>query len=384
MKVLHIITSLHPDGAQQMLKRVVMGQMSGVTHAVVSLAAPVGLSEYFRDAGVELHHLHLRKLCNPFSAARAFAEVVALSKPDLIHSWLYHANLISGLTTRMLGSSAPPLIWGLRGSLVKIRPSTLPLWGVIYWTKCISRTPQRIVANSPVSLEQHVTLGYPKDRLSFLPNGFDSERIFRNEAVRSELRSKLGIGPTDAAILVCGRDDPTKGFPVFLCAFAKVVESVPSAIAIMVGRDVDTSVELTKLISEMGLHDKVRRVGYTVNPEHYMSAADIGCSSSLSEGFPNVVAESMLCELPMVVTDVGMSKDIVGEYGKVVVPGEPIALAEALIEGIRAGSATQRQLGKLSRQRIVDRYGIATILSETRIMYERLLAANHKGSNGGS
>ena len=60
------------------------------------------------------------------------------------------------------------------------------------------------------------------------------------------------------------------------------------------------------------------------------NALDVLASSSITEGFPNVIAEAMACGVPCVVTDVRDSRNIVGEFGIVVPPGDSDALAAGL------------------------------------------------------
>ena len=57
-----------------------------------------------------------------------------------------------------------------------------------------------IVCNSNVSLEQHVALGYRRDRLVMIPNGFDLHRFRPDPDARREVRSELGV-PEDAPLV---------------------------------------------------------------------------------------------------------------------------------------------------------------------------------------
>ena len=92
------------------------------------------------------------------------------------------------------------------------------------------------------------------------------------------------------------------------------------------------------------------------------NALDVFASSSLSEGFLNVIGEAMACGVPCVVTDVGDSSLIVGHTGIVVAPQSPDALAQGL------GSMLERdfkELGERARERIVQNFAVARMIEET-------------------
>ena len=82
-------------------------------------------------------------------------------------------------------------------------------------------------------------------------------------------------------------------------------------------------------------------------------------ASSGSEAFPNVVAESMLCGTPDVVTEIGDSAIIVGDTGWVVPPRESAKLADAIDLAGRERSSTPgkwAQRRQAARQRIAEQF----------------------------
>lgn len=93
-----------------------------------------------------------------------------------------------------------------------------------------------------------------------------------------------------------------------------------------------------------------------------LNSIDVLCSSSYSEGFPNVIGEAMACGKPCVVTDVGDSARIVGESGIAVPPGDPRLLAN----GMRTMLDGLSDMDPLKiRNIIVRNFGIEKMVDET-------------------
>jgi glycosyltransferase involved in cell wall biosynthesis len=92
-------------------------------------------------------------------------------------------------------------------------------------------------------------------------------------------------------------------------------------------------------------------------------------SSAYGEGLPNVVIEAMACGVPCVVTDVGDSRDVVGETGLVLPPRDPQALARGWEKVLSERPGT---LGENARLRILERYSIERACMDYEALYERL------------
>jgi glycosyltransferase involved in cell wall biosynthesis len=122
------------------------------------------------------------------------------------------------------------------------------------------------------------------------------------------------------------------------------------------------------------VRERVVLFGECARVEEAYSAFDIYCSSSVAEGFPNVVAEAMLSELPCVVTDTGAARELVDGIGYVVSPRDSEALAGALIAAVSAitTSANQNGTALRARKRIIDRYSLGQIVGRYEQVYGSL------------
>ena len=104
-----------------------------------------------------------------------------------------------------------------------------------------------------------------------------------------------------------------------------------------------------------------------------MAGLDILVSSSVSEGFSNVIGEAMACGVPCVVTDVGDSRLIVGDTGYVVPPGKPAALAEAMVAVLRLTESDRRSLGLAARRRVGANFSLEKIVQRYLTVWNDVL-----------
>src|SRR3546814_7329338 len=103
----------------------------------------------------------------------------------------------------------------------------------------------------------------------------------------------------------------------------------------------DPRSDLTRTLHASLPADRFTTIGHQENVAHWMPAIDIfALSSGWGEGFPNVIGEAMACGNPCVATDVGDARWIIGQNGGIVPPGEPEALADALIALYRSEEHT--------------------------------------------
>jgi glycosyltransferase involved in cell wall biosynthesis len=139
---------------------------------------------------------------------------------------------------------------------------------------------------------------------------------------------------------------------------------------VLVGTGIDLgNADLGKLIDDLGLRDRVKLLGPRDDVPALMAALDWHVlSSAYGEAFPNVVAESMACGVPNVVTDVGDAAAIVGDCGLVARPGDVDSLASAVERALSLSDSERDALGVRCRERISGSFALSKMVSA----YERV------------
>ncbi|UQB43364.1 glycosyltransferase [Thiomicrospira microaerophila] len=128
------------------------------------------------------------------------------------------------------------------------------------------------------------------------------------------------------------RYDPQKDHFNFIHAMGILKEEGYHFTCCLVGRDLNKDNKtLVDEIANFNLTKNILLLDQRLDVPVIMNGIDIHVlSSAYGEAFPNVVAESMSCATPNVVTDVGDAGFIVGDTGKVVTPRSPEKLAQAI------------------------------------------------------
>jgi glycosyltransferase involved in cell wall biosynthesis len=189
------------------------------------------------------------------------------------------------------------------------------------------------------------------------------------------VRAELGLNQDALVIGMVARFHPMKDHLNFLEAAARLVRTTPSAQFLLVGREVTAgNVVLTSAITRLGLVGRVTLQDERKDIARLLAAMDIfTLSSAWGEGFANVIGEAMASALPCVVTDVGDSKDIVGNAGMVVPASDPCALADAWEQLVATGTEGRHRLGAQARIRVEQVFSLAAITRRYEELYEAAL-----------
>ena len=294
-------------------------------------------------------------------------------KPDIVHTWLYHADALGGLTARLAG--VKKIAWCLRNGKIDKNSSFfsrkigLPLCS--FFSRFI---PDKIVTCSQDAMRFHTKIGYPMRKMVLIPNGFDLSLYKPDSSAKVKLRTELGVDARTLLIGMIARFHPLKNYAGFLEAATLLSRNIPDANFVLVGAALDeNNAVLVENTKRNGIREKVHFLGLRKDIPYIMSGLDIVASSSFSEAFPNVLGEAMASGVPCVVTDVGDSAYIVGDTGEVVASGDMPELAAAIERLLRLSSTERIALGVRARERINHLFNIENIVAQYESFYRDLL-----------
>ena len=377
ISVLCLITALTGGGAEMMLYRLMSRlDRTKFNPQVVSMIDLGPVSEKIRALGIQVRSLGMGQgIPNPLAVFR-LAQWLQCDRPDVVQTWMYHADLLGGLAARLVGGI--PISWGIHHSDLSVEGNRRLTLLTVKACAPISRwLPTKIVCCSEASREVHAAAGYATEKMIVIPNGIDPQLFRPNPDARATVRRSLGI-PSDAPVIgMVGRFHPQKDHYNFIQTAQQLYQSQPEARFLLCGEAVTwENAELVKWIEDAGIRERCLLLGKRDDIPDLTAAFDIATLSSMGEGFPNVVVEAMACGVPCVVTDVGDSARIVADTGAVVPRRDPRALANAWHAMLKMHRTTRAQLGLAARQRVIDQYSLPQIVSRYESLFEELACGN--------
>lgn len=377
MKVVHIITGLNTGGAEVMLRELLRyADRERLQSAVISLTdiGPVGRN--IQDLGVPVQAMNMKRGVPHPGGVLRLARLLRRMRPDVVQTWLYHADLIGGLATRLAGIRA--LAWGIHISYLDAPQSKkTTLWAVKAGARLSRHVPRKIVCCAYSAQRLHAQIGYDAAKMIVIPNGFDVKKFKPDPEARRAIRRELQLSDDVPLVGLIGRFDPQKDHHNFVQAALKLHGTWPDARFLLCGDgSVWSNQVLMRWIDEAGLRSCFLLLGRREDTHRLIAALDIlSLSSSYGEAFPMVVGEAMSCGVPCVVTDVGDAAFMVGETGRVVPPQQPQALAAAWSELLEMDSPRRRELGNAARERIARQFGIESVAARYEGVYREIIEA---------
>ncbi|MEO7433119.1 MAG: glycosyltransferase [Dokdonella sp.] len=367
MKIVHVVENLNRGGLERVVIDLVLAQRAaGDAPRVVCLFEPGSLAPELTAQGIDV--IACRKGAGiDVSALRRLRRALAQDAGDAVvhtHNLLAHdytALALIGLSNRRLINTRH----GMGGNPVgQLRFAVYRL--SMRWTHAVVAVCEAARRNL-VARER-----IPSGKVVSVPNGIHVERFIpASTLAHARLAEDLGLPAATQLVGFVGRLNWAKDLPTMIRAFARVCRDRRDVALIVVG-DGALRAELAALADSEGVAATIHFLGDRSDVRELLQGFDIFAMSSVSEGYSIALLEACATGLPIVATAVGGNAEIVvdGVNGRIVPPGDPAALAQAL-ETMLADPDRRRAIGSRGRKWALEHATVARMLSGYAALYER-------------
>ncbi len=369
LRVALTITELNVGGAEQSLTNLALGlNRERFEPVVISLGPPpVGdrakLVEQLEAVKTPVHFLHLRSSGQALPGLIRLQRLYRQLQPDVVQSFLYHANVLSAIAARRVGVKA--IATGVRVAdprrtrLIVERFASHHVSRIV----CVSQAVAEFVARQG---------GFPASKIVVIPNGIDLGPFTTSPPV--DLRA-LGVPPGRRAVVVVARLDAQKGIDWLLSMAPELLAQAPHHDLLLVGEGPQRR-ELEHAAKEGPFADRIHFAGFRSDIPSILAACDLLLLPSRWEGMPNAVLETMAAQRPVVATRSEGVVELLGDDAdaQLVTFGE----AQDFIKKALTFLCDQRAAqiwGQRNRQRVEQRFSLATMVGRYERLFEEIGAS---------
>ncbi len=335
IKILYIINSLQIGGAEKNLVSLcnyLSKNQNNINYEIHILSID-DISSYYKKylKNIKIYELNYKQN-NSFLVFFKIYNLINKIDPDLIHSWLYGSDLIATIISIL--QKRKNIVWSIRSSNTMRHLNFFSRMFVRILSIFSGMIPKKIIANSHNGKKDHINLGYEKSKIEVIHNGYNLNNInnLKKTSVRNFLRSQIGIGKDYILIGNIGRDHPMKDHSTFVRSAYFLKKKINKVKFLILGKGIKQNKKLLKQINDKNLkNDVILLEPKSVDINDIYQILDIFClTSSDSEGFPNVLVESIINNTLTVSTDVGDSTKIVNDPNLIIPIKKPKQIANKL------------------------------------------------------
>jgi glycosyltransferase involved in cell wall biosynthesis len=353
MRILQIIDSLHPGGAERMAVNIANGLVNKVTLSALCCGREEGLLKEQLDPKV--NYLFANRQ-GKFGISGVIRTLKFIKKNRITHIHAHSTSIYLGYMLKLLRPNIK-LIWHDHygnSEFLKHRP--------LRWIKIMSKKLEGIIVVNQLLLDW-AHANRLSNNVHYLAN-FASLQKSKGEP--------QPIPGTEGKRVVCLANlRPQKNQVLLLDAWQEVNAVFPDWDLLLVGKCFGDAYEnrVRQTIEKNQLNQCVHILGSRTDTSRILEQSSIGVLSSNSEGLPLALLEYGLSSLPVIVTDVGACQEVVGDCGIFIPVNNAKALSNALIQ-LMEDTQLQSKYGKSLGKKINEEYGEKRYLDKLVAVYQ--------------
>lgn len=234
------------------------------------------------------------------------------------------------------------------------------------------KLPDRVVTVSKGIARVLIEAGVPAQHIRQVYSAIDFP-AYQSALDVAQARARLELPDGVPVLVVVAQLIPRKGHRFLLQAMPRILAGHPDTQVLFVGKG-EAEATLRNEVARSGLQDCVRFLGYRQDIGDILRASDVLVHPATMEGFANVAMQAMAAGIPVVSSAVGGMPESVrdGVSGLLVPPGEPDALAEALLQ-LLADPAWRAQLGRQGKDIVEREFTVDAMVEGNLAVYRELV-----------
>lgn len=382
MRILYLLTDSNFGGTEASVFRIAEGMKKrGHLITICSIKRPGFMADALsgNDKSIKLETLNLPPGLSLFYPIKLLFSVKTLKgilkrvRPDIVHSFLFQANLLSSLVIPFRKDERPQKIVYIHS--LRCIEREKPQWKIWLDRMILKRADEILTVSEAVRQKYIERERIALHRLMVLYNGIDEHFIEKdsNEDALNNIRESYNITSSETIIGTLARLHPDKGIDILIKGFALSLKVLPGRLRLIIVGGGPEDEMLKGLSKGLGIEEYVIFTGFQADVKKWLSLLDIFCLTSREEGLPQSILEAMSLGKPVIAANVGGVNEIIENNvsGLLIEPNNPQAFCDALIFLFR-NPAISEKLGKAGPNLIRNKFLLSQALDRLEMIYSSL------------
>jgi glycosyltransferase involved in cell wall biosynthesis len=358
---LHIFPNFAPGGMELRVTRIINGMGPEVRHTILALLGNYDAREFI-DRGIRVDCPAPPAKVDIFRSVREFRTIFGKCEPDLLLTYNW-GSIDAVLSAWIVG--VRPIVHHECG-FGSEESERLKTRRVLARRLLLRRAFAVAVTSRTLRDISIQRFKLPPDKVRWIRTGVDGERF--RPGLSRDWRRQVGVSDGELLFGFLGGLRPEKNLGLLLRAFAAA--RLPNAKLALVGDGAERA-ELGQAAREAGIAERVLFPGRMSDPTVCLAALDVFVLSSCTEQTSNSLLEAMACGLPAVSTDVGDSRELLGDAGPpVLVPSKDLQAYTHALTALACNPEFRQRLGAANRRRCLEQYPLERMIREYAALYE--------------
>lgn len=369
MKILHIITALDKGGAETNLYRLTTNKINVYENYVISLKKNCYYEKKLIQNNIKVLSVNFKNIFLLPNNLYKIIKFIKIYRPSIINTWMYHSIFLSILIFPFINKKVV-VNWYIRHSTFDYRYTKIRTLIIIYFSIIFSYLiPKKIVYNSLSGCKNHQKFKFSKKKSKIILNGFDSQEFTLQSETNYKFLDKYNLKNDTLVFGAIGRYRKQKNYENLVKLLGRYKKINKNFVCLFVGYGLNSQNKKIKtLIKKNEVQNNIYLFDQVENIVNIMNILDINLLfSNYGEGFPNVLAESMLCGTPCIAFDIGDSKSIIGSLGWIAKKNDNKTFLNHLVKASKIKNKKSNEwieLKKKCRDRIISNYKIQDMINK--------------------
>jgi len=272
----------------------------------------------------------------------------------VVHTHLFSAGFWGRIAAKLSGV---PVIIHTEGGM----PFEEKRWKRVPAEHLLTRLSDAVICVAQAIKDHLIDAGgLAAESLLVIPNGVAADNL---------LQLPIRTISDRPVVFSAGRLAKVKGYDLLIRAMAGLDDVAGK---LLLAGDGPEAEPLKRLSETLGVSDRIEFLGYREDVQQLLAQSDLYVTPSRSEGMSNSILEAMAAGVPVVATDVGGNRELLGDTGRIVPPEDPAALAAAITSAVKNPETTMK-LAKSARHRMESTYTLDHVVTAHEELYYRCL-----------